>query len=144
MLGGSGKWGVLGGGDDNKVSLSILEPFSLPSNYYLAYNIGSGWISWSEAPSFFGVSDKQLIYFKLTDGSNDVVDGTLTFTGYDGVYHSIDGYSSVLINWDGDYKIHFVTAEANDHVGPVPIPATVWMFGAGLMGLVGIRRKLKS
>ena len=26
----------------------------------------------------------------------------------------------------------------------VPIPATVWIFGAGLLGLVGIRRKLKS
>ena len=25
-----------------------------------------------------------------------------------------------------------------------PIPATVWMFGAGLVGLFGIRRKLAS
>jgi hypothetical protein len=27
---------------------------------------------------------------------------------------------------------------------PVPIPATMWIFGAGLVGLVGIRRKLRS
>ena len=27
---------------------------------------------------------------------------------------------------------------------PIPIPATVWIFGAGLVGLVGIRKKLKS
>jgi len=27
---------------------------------------------------------------------------------------------------------------------PVPIPASVWMFGAGLIGLIGIRRKLAS
>jgi hypothetical protein len=27
---------------------------------------------------------------------------------------------------------------------PIPIPSTVWIFGAGLIGLVGIRRKLRS
>ena len=131
-------------GDDGQVALSILQPFSLPSGYYLAYNIGSGWDSWSNAPSYFSVPTKKLIYFKITDGFIEDDDGILTFTGYDGVYHTVDGYSSVLINWDGLYQIHFATADASDHVGPVPIPATVWIFGAGLMGLVGIRRKLKS
>jgi hypothetical protein len=27
---------------------------------------------------------------------------------------------------------------------PVPIPAAIWLLGAGLMGLVGIRRKVRS
>jgi len=29
-------------------------------------------------------------------------------------------------------------------LGAVPIPATVWIFGAGLIGLVGIRRKIRN
>jgi hypothetical protein len=27
---------------------------------------------------------------------------------------------------------------------PVPIPGAVWLFGAGLMGLVGIRRRFQK
>ena len=27
---------------------------------------------------------------------------------------------------------------------PVPVPAAVWLFGAGLLGLVGVRRKMRS
>ena len=88
--------------------------------------------------------DKQLIYFKITDGTNEDNNGSLEFTGYDGMYDGIPGYSSVLINWNGGYQIEFVTADANDHLGPVPIPATAWLLGAGLFGLVGIRRKLKG
>ena len=51
-----------------------------------------------------------------------------------------------MIYWDDitSAVLHFMTADANDHVGPVPIPATVWIFGAGVIGLFGIRRRLRS
>jgi hypothetical protein len=32
----------------------------------------------------------------------------------------------------------------NINVAPVPIPAAVWLFGTGLLGLLGIRRKIKK
>ena len=34
--------------------------------------------------------------------------------------------------------------EQSDWVGAVPVPATVWLFGSGLLGLVGIARRKKS
>jgi hypothetical protein len=32
----------------------------------------------------------------------------------------------------------------NNPVSAVPIPATVWLFGSGLLGLVGIARRMKA
>ncbi len=34
--------------------------------------------------------------------------------------------------------------DPGDPIGPVPIPAAVWLFGSALMGLVGIRRRRKN
>jgi|GEM_PF-3214017 len=34
-----------------------------------------------------------------------------------------------------------VTATGSDTSSPVPVPAAVWLFGSGLVGIVGIRRK---
>ena len=39
----------------------------------------------------------------------------------------------------------FVGSSANfDFVAPVPVPAAVWLFGSGLLGLVGVARRKKS
>jgi len=38
----------------------------------------------------------------------------------------------------------FELGESESFINTVPIPATAWMFGAGLVGLIGIRRKLVS
>jgi hypothetical protein len=32
---------------------------------------------------------------------------------------------------------------SGDHMNPVPIPAALWLFGSGLMGLAGLRRRFK-
>jgi len=42
---------------------------------------------------------------------------------------------------DADYFIDNVSIMAD--VNPIPIPAAVWLFGSGLIGLVGIARKRK-
>jgi len=34
--------------------------------------------------------------------------------------------------------------EGSDWVGAVPVPAAVWLFGSGLLGLVGVARKRRS
>jgi len=42
-----------------------------------------------------------------------------------------------LIGSDGKIDTARLTANA------VPIPAALWLFGAGLLGLIGIRRKIE-
>jgi hypothetical protein len=45
----------------------------------------------------------------------------------------------------GDYKTHNGLIEARITAqAPVPIPPTVWLLGAGLVGLIGLRRRLKG
>jgi len=39
---------------------------------------------------------------------------------------------------DGDYDDHILAFR------PVPVPGAIWLFGAGLFGLVGFRRKLMN
>jgi len=36
------------------------------------------------------------------------------------------------------------TTEAFVSVAPVPVPAAMWLFGSGLLGLVGIARRKKA
>lgn len=39
--------------------------------------------------------------------------------------------------YDGDgYDVHFQT-----YASPIPIPASIWLFGSGLLGLVGMARR---
>jgi hypothetical protein len=50
----------------------------------------------------------------------------------------------LVIEWGDGNRVTFTTPEDTDFLGPVPIPSTVWIFGAGVIGLFGIRRKLRS
>jgi hypothetical protein len=43
----------------------------------------------------------------------------------------------------GDIVAMFAEGEI-DVVSPVPIPAAVWLFGSGLLGLIGIARRKKA
>jgi len=68
--------------------------------------------------------------FYFSDGSNPpYLSYALTSTGTDSYTLFESNTSMTVMLHDAD---------------PVPIPATVWIFGAGLMGIVGIRRKLRS
>lgn len=42
--------------------------------------------------------------------------------------------------WDSVNYVDYVAITSQ----PVPIPAAIWLFGAGLVGLVGVRRKIKK
>ncbi len=83
---------------------------------------------------------------------------TGTSTNADG---SVTGHGIVPIAGTNDYNVILVSASAvgaawgsfdstpyveawNVHIAPVPIPAAAWLFGSGLIGLVGIARRKKS
>ena len=65
----------------------------------------------------------------------------------DAFLQSSNGKDGTLwFNILNDYNMVFIRADssANYSSNPVPVPATILLLGSGLIGLVGIRRKLKK
>lgn len=47
-------------------------------------------------------------------------------------------------NWDGTWDGGHSGLKVKHDTAPIPIPSTVWIFGAGVILLLGIRRKVRS
>jgi hypothetical protein len=74
----------------------------------------------------------------LADGFR--YDGNPNFT-FDNGYGTADLFNGVWSATDtrtGDWEFHILNVET---ATVVPIPATVWLFGSGLLGLISIARK---
>ena len=79
--------------------------------------------------------------------------GTLTLAGSDQFILGISTDNG--LNWSGDTSVTFMGANSYTvnfsdgsvleiDVQVIPVPATVWLFGSGLLGLVGIARRRKA
>lgn len=110
----------------------------------------------------------------LLDNSYQEIDASFTNTRYSsggsyeyyyyyGRYDKVpDGYvnmhSMMLVRWDTvsatgiDNLSNYLDSSSNDRTGAwvvkdfsaVPTPAAIWLLGSGLLGLVGVRKKLKK
>ncbi len=87
-------------------------------------------------------------YAQFTTGSSTNASGTLT--GHGIVANSDGTYNVILVSasdvgdaWGSFATVPYVEAW-NVNIAPVPIPAAAWLFGSGLIGLVGIARRKKS
>jgi hypothetical protein len=87
--------------------------------------------SWASAGSYV---------FTIATGQNGDPGFDITATGWNSArYIQFD----ILTNWGGgDNAGHVGLSEVQFHsAAPVPIPAAVWLFGTGVLGLFGVRRK---
>jgi len=73
----------------------------------------------------------------------DTFDATwfqFNFTGIDAL--SFESYGGTNAGYTGGSGVHFAMEEFTYNA--VPIPAAVWLFGSGLIGLIGIARRKKA
>ena len=79
--------------------------------------------------------------------------GNPIFTGQGGANGTYIGpyYQLTSIDWDGNgiagaamIDGPFQGFNANFNVNAVPVPAAVWLFGSGLLGLIGVARRKKK
>lgn len=106
------------------IDLAAYSSFVLQSNtdYLLLWNAQPG------AP-FLGEKRKGTFDQMINNGTAGF------FTGK--VLSSQDGGSS----WFSSNQYGFDYASLNGTVSAVPVPAAIWLFGSGLLGLVGISRR---
>jgi hypothetical protein len=136
------------GGGDGTVKLTFsTNIFDLQYGYGAGWNSlglaevfpGLGWYTGTLDVNFTGSEFSKVVYFKTgTDTTGAIMFSTPDFP----LWHN------VALNFDpkGNSEIAFAAVVPsngnNDHVAPVPIPAGFWLFGSGLLGLIGIRRKI--
>lgn len=85
-------------------------------------------------------------YLDDTVGNHDVFEFTFDVTGgaLAGDYGSLGGIIIVTnsSSFSGDFGTAFAaTSQSADTFAAVPLPAAVWLFGSGLLGLVAAARK---
>lgn len=106
---------------------------------------------WVSASSFNpdGSRKMRTDHNATTGANNSVWDVTIVPEGTPGaVWHqnSFAGYA-YLLRADGTRTLDFVSPTGHSaYITAVPVPAAVWLFGSGLLGLAGFvrRRKIKS
>ena len=73
---------------------------------------------------------------------SDITDGAITGYSLSANFWSwdLDGYS-VPVDFD---NLNGVSISTKTNLSVIPIPATVWLFGTALIGLIGFNRRRKS
>jgi hypothetical protein len=79
------------------------------------------------------------LWTSLDSQNSDGLDHMVTWRIIDG-----EGVGNWVIAWEdlpgsGDSDFNDIVLEVN--VSPIPIPAAAWLFGSGLLGLIGIARR---
>jgi hypothetical protein len=125
----SGNYVFLGGAVQYRYGSEIWKP--LASSNSIIIEPGSG--------------GQTQVFLRYLQGSGSTISAATMF--YTGKINPSDSnsplYHNVGVNFGGN-ALSMDTAAGSDSVSPVPLPGAVWLLGAGLLGLVGIRRRLRS
>ncbi len=117
---------------------------SLANGYNTAYQ---GYTD--QAATVWGYSDQAAYHNQVTGLTSDFS------SGYPVQLAANDPTSSIDPNYDKDliYSLSIIDPTSSGHyfgsflykdVAPVPIPAAAWLFGSGLLGLIGFSKRKKA
>jgi len=144
---------------DTKVTLSISDVNSGISNFGIT--IFTGMDVGVNYSSHWNWNDKKLGIVGV-DGDGELIIGDIDLTtnsnphGTDGVIYKTHSETSTLTFTAQANQVYSIYLGGNDGAGnfgphdgyvldiaasPVPVPAAVWLFGSGLLGMIGWRRK---
>lgn len=89
------------------------------------------------------------IYDSFTTGTATASAGDISGAAYDGTSAILVKAGTVGSQWGGFfgasyYEVWNVQFTKTADLPPIPIPAAVWLFGSGLIGLVGVARRKKQ
>lgn len=153
---------LVDGNLDNDVTLTLGSLDNSPV-YDLIYSINDG-VTWNSLDFFetftggtvldIAITDGTSIYSLSGDAGNTSYDVTMTFLGdYDPSLSqnpviSSTYYANLFLDWtvDGTNVLsNSFSITGGDGMAPVPEPATMLLFGSGLVGLAGYgRKKIKN
>jgi hypothetical protein len=141
----------------NPADTSVLTEYVLKGgNVYLAGGTGIGKsvleaARWNSFLTNFGLIFEPYyngIYNTTININNDhpIFKGVTNLYEYNGNNVSLTGtneFPKLLVNYNGNglYAVYDPRVFDTKRIPPVPIPASVWLFTSGLLGLVGIGRK---
>jgi len=111
-----------------------------------AKNSGNSFNSWIE---LYDSSYTRLAYnddsYTAESGSFSTFDSFMTYEfEYSSLYYVVVGQNCncqlTELYWGADYTLH-ISQEYDQGVSAVPVPAAAWLFGTGLLALLGVSRR---
>lgn len=123
-----------------------------PDYHNLVSFLGAGVLPagvWVSADSFNADGSRKMRtdYNPTTGESRQVWDVTIVDEGTEGARWHANAYAgyAYLLRADGMRILDYVNPDGHSiYTSAVPVPAAAWLFGSGLVGLLGLARKKRS
>lgn len=123
-----------------------------PDYHNLVSFLGAGVLPegvWVSADSFNADGSRKMRtdYNPTTGESRQVWDVTIVEEGTEGARWHSNAYAgyAYLLRADGMRILDYVNPDGHSiYTSAVPVPAAVWLFGSGLVGLLGLARRKRS